>query len=389
MKKLFFNKAAFAALALISILFFACKKDAQTDNLMQKIHKSGSSMRTFSSMDELFEEVKRLMPMDEQEIENYENSIGFCSFGRMTNSIYYPIVEPIVENELEFDVDQAREYVIQYPEYLELITDENGEYAFVQKYRCELFRYIMNEDRLFQVGENVYKVFKEAIISTPIEKVGNLSAITEENIERIIREIDKEEYSEIDVFSSRIAKSTADGDDTTGGKSRLVGATQISGESRLVGATIVGPTGGPTPGPCGRKYGTHGRYYIYKESPVASNNQEKVIGKFYCDTYPYSTTEFQCIATVQIYAQWRGKCKGCVWVGTWRTLNMDFNMEIFHGDSRFFIHHKYTTSKAIYNYAESIFDARAAYNPGKVFRSSIYNLCGRFWIATTERTFDE
>jgi len=375
-KKLKLVTAIVAVIVVAGTVFYACKKDM--DNSMLKSHKSFSSnMRTFASMEELFVEVEKVISMDVQEIENYEKTIGFCSFGRMTNDIYYPIVEPIVENELDFSIDQAREYVMQYPKYLEIITDEDGEYEFVQKYRCELFRYIMNEDRLFQVDENIYKVFNEVVISTTVEKAGILSAITEESIDRIIQEIDNGQNTEITVSCSRITKSTDD-DDTTKDKPDARGGTRI----------ITTPPNGPTPGPCGRQYGTYGRYEIYRESPVASNNQEKVIGRFRCDSWE-NPADFQCITSVFIYAKWRGKCKHCIWVGCWRTLNMDFNIEIWHENTRYSIHHQDKTSKPKYDYGLTLFNKMGAYDKGKVFRSSIYNLCGRFWIATTERVLDE
>ena len=348
-------------------------------------------MRTFATMEELFAEVEKVMSMEEQELENYEKEIDFCSFGRMTDAIYYPIVGPIVENELEFDIDQAREYVIQYPEYLEIITDEDGEYEFIQKYRGSFFRYVMNGDRLFQVGESVYKVFNDVVISATIGKSGNLSNITEGNIERFVREINSGEHAEMAIFGGGIRKAAADDDDTTSGKkSRLDGAKQIFKPSRLDEATqiITVDDGSPAAGPCGRQYGTHGRYKICTESPVASNNQEKVVGIFYCRCYEYFA-DFQCIASINIYAKWRGKCKGCVWIGCKRTINMDFHIEIWHENTRYTYHHQHTTPKPTYDYGKTLFDKMGAYDKGKVFRSSIYNLCGRYWIATTERRLDE
>lgn len=283
----------------------------------------------------------------------------------------------------EFTVEDAQEHVSQYPKYLELkmIFSENGEeregsdenYAFVTKYRTNLFRYIMNEDRIFQVGEDIYRVFENIVFRAPIDNFDILLEITENNVQEYIERIyvaiagGYENELDYSIFTSR-----------------LKSATQTSGSDGDENSS----SGVNTAGACGRTNGNYNRSLILNRSPVASNNQEVVLGEFYCYSYKKNTTLWRCIAGYEIYAWWKGKCKRCVWIGCKRTLNTDFHMEIWYDNNLYHFHEQYKTSKPVKKINPTIFTRDTPLNVNQSV-GSIYNMCGKYWIATTSCEFDE
>ncbi len=144
MKQVRVLTAIVVAIVIGAGIFYACQKDG-----LLKMHKNGTGMRVFNSMDELFEEVKYVNSMDEDELTAYENQIGFQSFGRVSESVYWQILKELGEPlgyeylgdeemddvDYEFTVENAQEYVSQYPEYLKLCSsiaeDGEEEYEFL------------------------------------------------------------------------------------------------------------------------------------------------------------------------------------------------------------------------------------------------------------------
>jgi hypothetical protein len=59
-------------------------------------------------------------------------------------------------------------------EYLQLIEEENGEYTLETKYYNILYKYFLNQDRIFQVGDKMYKAYSECLISVDESKVEEL-----------------------------------------------------------------------------------------------------------------------------------------------------------------------------------------------------------------------
>ena len=379
------------AIVLIAAgVLYACHKDGKT-----AIQKNASdNMRVFDSMDKLFEEIDNLEAMNEQDLEAYENTIGFQSFGRTAESIYWQILkergeelgydcelggEAMSDADVEFTAEDAQVYVSQYPEYLEIRSSvvEGGEkeYEFLPKYFLNRFRYVMNNDRMFQVDDNVFKVFKNAVIYTSVEDANVLYGVTEDNIENTINGIlihgAAGENGTISIFMQYAKKN----------KDSVV----------CTNCDIDPPT--PT-GPCGKIGGTYNRDYIETESPVAANNKERVLGMFMCESGnsliydKYWTLD----AHVTIHAEWRG-CKRCMWISCKRTLHTDFHMEIWYQDCDgtpkiHDYYSQYTSREPEKDYVRKALYKDIDLSQNATYthiRPSIYNLCGDYWIATTSR----
>jgi hypothetical protein len=325
-------------------------------------------------MEEMYEEIEYINSISSEELQAHELANGFKSFGRASDEIYYPIVTPIEAEDQEFTEEQAKVYVSEYPKYLEITKDGDGEKTFLPKYFTEQYRYVMNEDRLFRVCENIFKVFKNAVIYTDIAYADKLWNITEENIDATIDEIIKKE----------------EGND---GESNPIKIHKNKKPSAWSGIQTYPPT--PPVGCSGRTYGTRGRYHIYTESYPSSSGKEKVCANFYCDSKALESNDYwDCLAYYSVYALWRG-CKNCIWIGCSRTLHSSICMEILVDDTVYSVTDNYNSTKPERGAArENVFWKRIPfryYANGTVVqatRGSIYNLTGTIWIATASRTLN-
>ena len=323
--------------ALISAgIFTACKKDG-VDSVMLKSQKSLSqNMRTFTSMEELYAEIENVISLDEQELKTHEEAIGFCSFGRMAESIYYPIVAPIDENDLDFTPDQANEHIAEHPEYLELVLDEEGDYEFLPKYDGNIFRYVMNEDRMFQVGDTIFKVFKNAVIAaSTADGITALFAVTEENIENAIENpIFHVLYQDIRIHKGNYGKSQT----------------------------------------------------LY--SPVASNGKERVKVEYslILETWLPTMLIYQC--NVLVRAQSRANKNTSCWTICTRTLNTDYSLEATIHQLKRTAGSRYTSSRPELKYERLVIPKSGYLVSGSnsinfVPYCYISKMYGRVWIATT------
>jgi len=391
-------------------VFYACKKDGNGFmNAKGSLTPSVSNgMRVFNSMEELFNEINRLDNMEEEVLETYENSIGFQSFGRMSESVYWQILREIGEEhgyncelgaeemsgaDIEFTAEDAQVYLSQYPQYLELcskIVEGEEEYEFLPKYSYNQFRYVMNNDRMFQVEETVYKVFKNAVIYTSIGNVNALYSITEDNIENVITdiEIQEEAGNEGPIFAFTYSK----GSQKCGGNKGPYITEGTNGKLEMANGSMPG-----TPG-CSNK--STGTLFIYAIEEVASqpspNNKERVVANFYCDSYDigFGRVYWETNAYYSVYAEWRGGKHG-IWIHCKRTLNSDICMEVWQKYIVYSCPDNYKSPKGpekakrrelITQQTTHDYDANGNLIPA--LRGSIYNLTGRIWIATASYTFD-
>jgi hypothetical protein len=287
-------------------------------------------------MDELDEEVNNVNSMNEEELRNHEEAMGFLSFGRAAEEIYFPIVNEIEESSSEFGYDQAMEYVSAYPEYLELIINEESEYEFLIKYDFSPFSYIMNTDRMFQVGDNIYKVFSWVILEAELEKADLLHNVTEEDIAERAEEI-------IELFFSENSDENQEGitkkanlkylDPSLPLRPKYISSATTKSGGITGGGTVVG--GGPNPPGGGgsgggttptSNYGQVQEFYslIYT---TESGNHERVNAKLYIDIDRISGVRYA--RGYALIKGLRSNNNGKTWFNSRRTLSVDLTMETY------------------------------------------------------------
>jgi len=335
------------------------------ENVVKEIPSPSTHMRSFSSMEALIAEVNLLGSLADEELAMREISMGFMSYGRASNLIYFQIVAPAEENDEGISVEQARIYSSQYPEYLEVLRDEiSGEYEFLPKYIMEEFRYVMNADRMFRAGEKVFKVFNGVVLAS--KTISSLQAITEENVRLTIENIRNGLIADIDIYS----------DDTDA--PLMYGIPPFDPPVHPSRCNIAGEL-------C--------RYSLETASPIASNKKEKVLGIFKCKTEGLSHEGFGVItAYFNIWAEW--KCAKCAdislsWCMCRRHLNVNFNSEIIYQDKNWNTLIVDTTIDGKTKKPQVNFPAIYYYKvfektPNEEYlKASLYKLCGQYWIATT------
>ncbi|MDR2684218.1 MAG: hypothetical protein LBB53_02405 [Prevotellaceae bacterium] len=176
-----FMIAAFAAAFALT----ACdKKNEVLENndkpAMQKISAVKSDIRVFNSIDELSDEIDKTLAMNFDELVAYEKSIGFNSFGKLSDMAYQKVAEK--EDDYK-SVAEVKSVIKQnYVKYLQLIEDSTGISCETNLYLSPL-KYIVNDNKIYQVNDTLVKVLSNATIFTLVDNYEDLLIINEENIE--------------------------------------------------------------------------------------------------------------------------------------------------------------------------------------------------------------
>ncbi|MDR1544886.1 MAG: hypothetical protein LBS50_10905 [Prevotellaceae bacterium] len=177
MKKLVF----LAAIAAIGMS--ACNKAEVVQNAPVKQKASyapaSSSIRVFDTFDELSKEVDKTLSMSFDELCAYETANGFNSFGKLADLEY----QQVAKNEDDYkSVAEVESVISLHSEYLQLVEDKTGISCETRLYLSP-FRYIVNNDKIYQVNDTLVKILEHTTIFTNVNNYKDLLDINEENIE--------------------------------------------------------------------------------------------------------------------------------------------------------------------------------------------------------------
>lgn len=106
--------------------------------------------------------------MGREERKNYEESKGYMSFGRQCDEFYAKV---------DFDAFESIEEIKAFAasnDFIQLIEDENGEIILEKTLSANRDRYFINSDRLFQIGDFIYKIFEDGTASTHVDNLHKL-----------------------------------------------------------------------------------------------------------------------------------------------------------------------------------------------------------------------
>lgn len=185
---------AFTAIFAGMILSSCEKEDVEKTNPNSNL-KSSLEMRVFDDVVALNEEVTKTTQMSFEELVSYEKSIGFSSFGRLSEEILYPIIE----KSEDLSYEQLRNLVVKHSEYLQ-IKEIDGDMDFDVKYANSPFRYVMNQDRMVKAGNTLYKIFENGFVTCKSEYYSKLLSMTEQEFENLSD--DDSEYTVYRAISS-------------------------------------------------------------------------------------------------------------------------------------------------------------------------------------------
>ncbi|MBR6131991.1 MAG: hypothetical protein IKQ20_09060 [Bacteroidales bacterium] len=169
----------FAAIFL-GILILSCHKEDVKPNT---IFKNGLSIRYFEDLQELQYELDNIANMDFDELVEYESNLNFNSYGKTA----YLLVEELTGDTTILSEEMLAQIEQYYPQYFIITTecDENADIIVDIRYDNTPFTFIMNEDRMFQVGDSVYKVFDDCLVITDIANIEDLSSLDEDGLPEI------------------------------------------------------------------------------------------------------------------------------------------------------------------------------------------------------------
>ncbi len=129
----------------------------------------------FESYQEYSDELEKVRKMNVSELEKWQDLQGFKSLGVQSEKLYDQTDLSDYRNKEEF-----YNYVSDNGRYLQLIEDELGEISFETTLCDYTERFFANNDQIFQIDNNIYKVFENGIVKTDesnIHKIRSLNSL--------------------------------------------------------------------------------------------------------------------------------------------------------------------------------------------------------------------
>lgn len=140
---------------LIVAIFSSCQKDE-----ILSTNNDCEELLFFENIEEYANVSNLVANMTEEELLAWEKEQGITSFGLEADRVYKSC------NPENFNsIEEIKEFVSQNNKYLQLIEDKNGELELVTKLDLGVDRYLINEDKLLQIGERVYKLTENYTVS--------------------------------------------------------------------------------------------------------------------------------------------------------------------------------------------------------------------------------
>ncbi len=165
MKKIF-------TILIASSLLFACNKEENSGNILPSA--GNENIVVFESYDEYLDELQNSLKRTPEERKVWEQSQGIVSFGRLCDELYLS-----TDFEQFGTLDEIKDFVDSNSDYLQLTKDENGEFIVDAKNPSVSDRYVLNKNCMFQINENVYKVYENGTAVTSVANIAELKTIDE------------------------------------------------------------------------------------------------------------------------------------------------------------------------------------------------------------------
>ncbi len=172
MNRLFFLLFALSLMAVSCSERIEDMESEQVANLLD--------IATFKNNEEYQNSLIKVLSMSTNELKEYEESIGYLSFGRECEEFY---------NSIDFEsfatFEELESFVEANSDYLVFNKDDNGELYLETVYCNSIDRYIMNKDRMFLIGDDIYKVFEDGVIISDASNLDDLKKINFNSIDKV------------------------------------------------------------------------------------------------------------------------------------------------------------------------------------------------------------
>lgn len=135
-------------LSAIILVFYSCKDELIEEKICDP------EILYFRDMYEYKSEMERVFKMTSEERDIWQQQKGFKSFGIAAEKFYKSI-----DQEQFKSIDEFKQFVNENSKYIQLIED-NGDYILETQFYNNPGRYFMNEEGMYQIGDNVYRIVK-------------------------------------------------------------------------------------------------------------------------------------------------------------------------------------------------------------------------------------
>jgi hypothetical protein len=140
--------------------------------------KTKDGILLFENSDDFFKTINLIPKMTDEELDAWENKLGFTSVRTIQNEFYAKLESFDEKTITEKDI---RNLVEQYKNYFEIVIEENGDEEIKEKIEDKSISAICNADMLVIKGENLTKYTNSSQISTKFENINKL--MQSDNIE--------------------------------------------------------------------------------------------------------------------------------------------------------------------------------------------------------------
>ena len=227
--KTFINKTFLAVVATVLVagtaFFTSCEKEEK--EMVQSLSPKSISMEAipeYETMEEVLAIIETASSFDTvTELLEYENLQGRNSIGAISDAFYEGIEIDNFSSE-----DEIQNFYFENSHLLDTFV-ENNEVFLYPKWTNHSFRYVANQDGLFSINGYVYRLFKNAIVSTDENNLTKLLNLTERNL----ISLDTNIFKKSQMIRTYVSHSTCKDDDDTYGASKTNGRSRFSLELRL------------------------------------------------------------------------------------------------------------------------------------------------------------
>lgn len=167
-------------------------------NNLNLLKNSNQDIPVYKDFDELDSVLGVLIGMTLDELRTYETAQGYKSVYNENYEIYELID---LDNMTDDDERLIYEFADQHPDNVWVFSNENRELEFAPRLVDNDYSLVVRNNRMFQVGDYVYKVFEEGLAYCLASKINNLSALSGFSLDGISVSSDIELIRYIDVFS--------------------------------------------------------------------------------------------------------------------------------------------------------------------------------------------
>ncbi len=165
-------------IAMVVVLTTRCSNEFTSDTQEEVLAFGESPILQFNSYDELMAEAKRTLNFTLEQLKAEEEAKGYVSFGRMADEIYEQALTEDFGSFAELEI-----FVENNSDYLQIIVGEDGEKVLETRFYNNLFRYVMNKDRMYQIEKKVFKRFENGVANVAIQDMDELMKINTFNYE--------------------------------------------------------------------------------------------------------------------------------------------------------------------------------------------------------------